>query len=277
MSDNFPKISVIMPFYNAESYIGQAIESILNQSFSNFELILINDASNDNSEEIIARYLKDKRIIYIKNNFNKGIVYNLNAGLKLAKSEIIARMDGDDISNKERFAKQYDFLQNNSDISVVGSFVKIIDGLGRQIDKRTKLLDPEKIKNDLIVYSPLVHPSVMFRKSHVLAVGGYREKCIYVEDVDLWYRLAYSGYKISNIPEFLLKYRFHENSTSKKSRIIAKKAFLLRRETIKKFNLKIGFRKFSLIYLQFLIGIFLPAGFQRFLEGFYKKLAYHEK
>jgi glycosyltransferase involved in cell wall biosynthesis len=272
-----PKISVVMPFYNAQKYIALAIESILKQTFSDFELILINDASTDGSDEIVAKYLQDERIIYIKNNDNKGIVYNLNLGLKLAKADIIARMDGDDVSELNRFEKQFDFLQNNSDISVLGSFVKIINSDGQIIDHRSKPLDWEKIRQQIIIYSPLVHPSVMFRKKEVLAVGGYREGYIYVEDIDLWYRLSYSGYKISNIPEFLLQYRFHENSTSKKSKLIAKKAFLLRMEAIKKFNLKISLKYKLVIYLQFAIGSFFPAKIQQFLEGLYKKIVYHEK
>ncbi len=277
MNDNIPKISVIMPFYNAQDYIGQAVESILSQSFSDFELILINDASSDRSDEIVAKYLKDKRIIYIKNNSNKGIVYNLNFGLKLAKSAIVARMDGDDLSEPSRFAKQFDFMQKNPDISVVGSFVNIIDHTGRQIDKLTKPQNPKIIKEELIIYSPLVHPSVMFRKNDVLEVGGYREGYIYVEDIDLWYRLVYGGFKISNVSEFLLKYRFHENSTAKKSKMIAKKAFLLRQETINKFDLKVSLKKKILIYLQYFFGVLFPAKLVRALEGLYKKIAYYEK
>jgi GT2 family glycosyltransferase len=123
----------------------------------------------------------------------------------------------------------------------------------------------------------VVHPSVMYRKSAVLAVGGYREGYIYVEDIDLWYRLVYSGYKISNVPKFLLKYRYHAGSTAHQARLNAVKAFKLRKATINNFKLKINFNQKLSIYLQFLVGIFFSGRQRQAVEGWYKKIFYHGK
>ncbi|MFA5021559.1 MAG: glycosyltransferase [Patescibacteria group bacterium] len=277
MDKILPKISVIMPFYNAKDFLAQAVESILNQTFADFELIIINDASTDNSEQIIQPFLADKRIVYVKNDKNQGIVNNLNYGLKIAKAEIIARMDGDDVSLPTRLEEQFQFLLENHNIAAVGSFVKIIDENSQEIDQRTKPIDPQVIKNNLIIYSPLVHPATMFRKSIILQVGGYRNQYLYVEDIDLWYRLVYSGFKISNVSKFLLGYRYHKNSTANQAKANAKRAFKLRMETIKRFRLKISFKQYLLIYAQLIAGLILSGRQRQHLEGIYKKIVYHDK
>jgi GT2 family glycosyltransferase len=127
-------------------------------------------------------------------------------------------MDGDDISMPQRLGEQYKFLKNNPEISVVGSFVKMIDEEGNITGQRIKFTDPDKIKQEFLIQSSLVHPAVMYYKKCVLKVGGYRDKYLYTEDMDLWYRLVYNDYKISNVPEFSLQYREHSNSTSKLNR-----------------------------------------------------------
>jgi len=195
----------------------------------------------------------------------------------LAKADIIARMDGDDISEPTRFSKQYQFLLDNPDIDVVGSFVKIIDEKNNLIDQRTKPTDSVRIAENLIVYSPVVHPSVMFRKKAVVEVGGYRDEYIYVEDVDLWYRLVYSGKKISNVSEFLLRYRYHSGSTAHNAKANALRAYKLRRQTIKDFKLNLSLRNLFLVYVQLLVGVTLPGRGRQFLEGIYKKFFYHGK
>jgi len=272
-----PKISVVMPFYNAANFLDESISSILKQTFKDFELILINDASTDHSDKIVSNYLSDPRIIYVKNETNQGIVKNLNKGINIAKAEIIARMDGDDISLPKRFSKQYEFLKNHPDISVVGSFVKIIDSESKIIDQRTKPTNPAEISKKIISYSPLVHPSTMFRKRDVLEVGLYREEYIYVEDIDLWYRLIFSGKEISNIDDFLLHYRYHQGSTAHNAKANAVRAYKLRRQTIKDFDLKIGLKNYILIYSQFLVGVLFSGRTRQAIEGIYKKLFYHGK
>src|SRR3972149_6374220 len=209
MFKNTPKISVIMPFYNCERYLGQAIESILTQTFNDFELILINDASTDNSDSIAKRYLNDQRVVYIKNNYNKKIVKNLNLGLSIARAEIIARMDGDDISHPDRLEKQYSYLLAHKVIVLIGSFAELIDSNGRVVGQMIKPTSPEMIKKTAFYYAPFVHPAIMIRRGVLEAVGCYREKYLFCEDIDLFFRVIFSGYQTCNIPEFLIKYRQH--------------------------------------------------------------------
>lgn len=266
-----------MPFYNAEAYLAEALISVLNQTFSDFELILINDASTDGSDEVVKKYLGDARVKYLKNQVNQGIVFNLNLALKIAAADLIARMDGDDISDLSRFAKQYDFLQQHPQVTAVGSFVKIIDEQGKVIDQRTKPVDFKEMKKRLLVYSPVVHASLMYRKKDILAVGGYRDKYLYCEDLDLFYRLVYAGYTLANIPEFLYQYRYHSGSVAHRSRLLAQRLFNLRVETINNFKLKVSFLQKLMIFGQYLVGISLSGRARQTVEGLYKKIFYHAK
>jgi glycosyltransferase involved in cell wall biosynthesis len=275
--ENKPKISVIMAFHNSSRFIKDAVESILNQSFSDFELIIINDASNDDSDIIVANYFSDKRIVYIKNEERKNKSFNLNLGIKLAKSEIIAIMDGDDISEINRFEEQYNFLIKQPDIAVVGSYLQIIDANNNIVDKRTKLIDPEEIKKNILTYSPVQQPSVMFRKKVIVDVGGYNEKYYYRQDIDLWMRVVSSGYKISNIPKFLFRYRHYENSTSNNRLKGAMFYFQIQNEIIKNFNLKVKLGQYIIMYLQLLIGLLFSARHKQIIEGIYKKIIYGRK
>jgi glycosyltransferase involved in cell wall biosynthesis len=273
--NNLPKISVVMTFYNCQKFIGQAIESILNQTFKDFELILIDDASTDGTAQIAKKYLSDERVIYIRNEVNQGAAYNSNQGLKLARAEIIARLDGDDYSAFDRLEKQYDFLMSHPEIAAVGSYFKIINEAGKIIDQRTKPTDFEKIKKDAIVYMPLIHPAVMYKKSAVLAVGGYRVQYAHISDGDLWYRLVYSGYQTSNLQEFLLFYRYHQGSTAHAARFNAKLELKLRYEIIAKFRLKLTLGQWFLIYLQFLVGYLFSGRARQKIEGWYKIIFNH--
>lgn len=272
-----PKISIIMPFYNAAAYLDQAIQSILNQTLTDFEFIIINDASTDGSDKVIAQYLADSRIIYIKNESNVGIVKNLNHGLKIANADLIARMDGDDISDITRLAKQYEFMLANQDVVAVGCDIKIINQLGKEIDRRTKPVDFNYIKTHALTYLPLVHATGLYRKSALELIGGYRSEYLYCEDLDLVYRLVYSGLKISNIPEFLYSYRYHDNSVAHRSKELAKKIYKLRQEIIAKFNLKLSIKDKILIYLQYVVGLTLSGRHKQWIEGLYKILFSHGK
>lgn len=218
-----PKISVVMPFYNAEKFLDESIQSILNQTFTDFEFIIINDASTDNSNKIVQKYLDDKRIIYIKNKENKGIVCNLNDGLKKARADVIARMDGDDISMPTRFEKQYNFLKNNPDISIVGTFAEVIDSNNIKIEKMTFATGPIIIKKQSLYRGPFLHPTVFFKKDVLNKIGGYNSKFKYCQDIDIFLRILFAGFQGANLSDFLLKYRKHSLSTDSNKR---EKAFL---------------------------------------------------
>ena len=207
---NFPLVSVIMPVYNASFYIREAIESILSQEFIDFEFIIINDGSTDNSEEIILSY-SDVRIKYVKNENNLKIISTLNKGFEMAKGKYIARMDADDISDPLRFTKQIKLLENNPEIGILGTYVQ-------QIGESDKLVcypeNDEDIRYSLIFFNPFVHSSVFIRKSIIDEFClQFSQNMLHVEDYDMWMRiLQYT--KGMNLPEVLLKYRVHKNQIS---------------------------------------------------------------
>jgi len=277
MLNKKPKVSVIMPFYNCEKYLDKAISSILNQTFQDFEFIIINDASSDRSDEIVKKYLTDKKIVYIKNRERKGIVYNLNKGIEIAKADIIARMDGDDISEPQRLEVQYQFLQRNPNIPLVGCFAKLINEKGEICGRKIKPITHKEIKKDILIYSPFIHPTIMIRKDVFKKVGFYRESYIWCEDIDLWYRIVFSGFEVANTPQYLYQYRITDNSVViKYARQIALKNFRLRKETIKRFKLKPSLKEYFFMYLHLLLGFTLTGKQKTRLESWYKKLFYGE-
>ena len=278
MLNKKPKVSVIMPFYNCEKYLDKAISSILNQTFQDFEFIIINDASSDRSDEIIQKYLTDKKIVYIKNRERKGIVYNLNKGIEIAKADIIARMDGDDISEPQRLEVQYQFLQRNPNIALVGCFAKLINEKGEICGRKIKPITHEEIKKDILIYSPFVHPTIMIRKDVFKKVGFYREQYyVWAQDIDLWYRIIFSGYEVANIPQYLHQYRRSDSSVVfKYAKQVALIDFRLRKETIEKFKLKLSLKEWFFIYLYLFLGLILTGRQKEKLQNLYKKLFYGE-
>jgi glycosyltransferase involved in cell wall biosynthesis len=186
-----------MSVYNAELYLKEAIESILNQTYKEFEFIIINDGSTDNSLAIIKDYSNhDSRIILI-NRENKGLIYSLNEGISKAKGKYIARMDADDISLPNRFEEQIKFLENNLDIGVVGSDAIVFHKDDKSI--WTTYSDSNRTKAELLFSSPLIHPSVMMRKSIIDKYKlFYKKEYIHAEDLELWIRFANVS-KLSNI------------------------------------------------------------------------------
>lgn len=204
-----PKISVLMSVYNTqEEYLREAIESILNQTYTDFEFIIINDGSSNNAKEVIMSY-NDSRIKYFEQE-NKGLIYTLNQGLKFCNGEYIARMDSDDISLPNRFEKQVEILDSNSEIGVVGALIQIFPNK----EKIAPYVEYPKFL-DLIKTNQLAHPVVMIRKSILEKFNLKYENFLYAEDYELWSRfIKYS--KIYNIQEVLLKYRIHPSSVSSK-------------------------------------------------------------
>lgn len=211
------KISVVLPVYNTkEEYLRESIESILTQTFGDFELILINDGSTNNAEDIILSY-KDQRIRYIKNEENLGLIKTLNKGLKLAQGEYIARMDADDISRPQRFEKQADFLDKNPEVDILGTWFNYFP---RQRIVQTQTQD-KQIKEHMIVNSNQIgHPTVMFRKKIVSQLNAYYdEEATYAEDYALWLSLLDRAV-FANLPEVLLDYRIHPTSICQSNEIL---------------------------------------------------------
>ncbi|KQT15505.1 hypothetical protein ASG31_14680 [Chryseobacterium sp. Leaf404] len=224
-----------MPVYNGGIHLGEAIESILNQTFSDFELIIINDGSTDNSEQIILAF-NDSRIKYIKNSANLRLIKTLNIGLDLAKGEFIARMDQDDIANPQRFSKQVSLLENNPEIGVCGTWFTVF---GNGIEK-ILISHPENhdsIKIHLLGYCTIGHPTVMLRKS-MLASQRYDDNYQAAEDYEFWVRLSINT-KMYNIPESLLDYRMHTtNMTVLEDSTQTKTSDKIRREQLRRLNIE---------------------------------------
>ena len=233
-------ISVIMPVYNGEIYLEDAIKSILNQTLQNFEFIIINDGSKDNSLEIIEKYASvDDRIIVI-NRENRGLVATLNEGINVSRGKYIARMDQDDICLPHRFAKQLKFLENNPEISICGSWIETF-GDEKHVWKLP--IKHDNIKAKLILNSAIVHPAVMLRKT-VFDKFLYEEEYNKAEDYALWVKII-DSFKFYNIPEVLLKYRIHDSQTNIiEQRVVAKK---IRTIMLDKINCHLNSQEFDLL------------------------------
>lgn len=206
-----PCVTVLMPVYNGEQFLHEATNSILTQTFADFEFLIINDGSTDSTVEIINSF-QDERIRLINNKKNLGIVTSLNKGLTLARGKYIARMDADDIALPYRLEKQVDFMDNHPEIGVSGSWVKTIGKYPNQIHKFPT--DPELLKCILLFRSPIAHPSVIIRKDTLLKNDlkyNINRNC--AQDYDLWIRCTQIT-KLSNIAQVLLLYRNHDHQVS---------------------------------------------------------------
>jgi glycosyltransferase involved in cell wall biosynthesis len=203
-----PKVSVILPTYNEEAYIVRALESIRRQTYSDIEVIIIDDGSADETVSLITEF-DDPRIKLIQRASDTGITSALNRGIREAKGEYVARQDADDWSDPERLQRQVKFLNTNPDIAMVGTGAYLVDNNGDRIAKRHVLETPDV--SDLMVHNEFIHGSVMFRRDVVINVGGYDERFMTAEDYDLWLRLA-DKYSVANIDEPLYHFRQHDES-----------------------------------------------------------------
>ncbi len=198
-------LTVLMPVYNSERFLASAIDSILNQIFTDFEFLIIDDCSTDNSVNIIRSYT-DSRIRFYRNETNLGISPTLNKGIELASTELIARMDSDDISYPERLQKQYDFILANPDGALYSCWVRVID-------QENQFVRQDNFNNDyyynLTFICWIYHPTIIFKKKAIQEVGMYTVP--YAEDFELFWQLS-RKYKIYNLPEVLLDYRVTDQS-----------------------------------------------------------------
>jgi len=210
-----PKVSVILPVYNAERYLKQAIDSVFLQTFADFELILINDGSTDDSEKIILGF-NDERLLYLKNERNSGLIYTLNKAVAEAKGEYIARMDADDICFAERLELQSQWLDEHRGTAIVASFNIVIDESGTEVgysEKDRDFVSAVEIRKQMPVENCLTHPSVMGR-AEIFKSYAYSASQKNIEDYDLWLRLLADGYVIEKIAKPLLYYRVHQTSVT---------------------------------------------------------------
>ena len=227
-----PKVSLVMSVYNGQRYLREAVESILNQSFRDFEFIIVDDGSTDGTWRIVNSY-DDARLVLVRNERNIGLTRSLNKGLKLARGEYIARMDADDISHPERLENQVAFLEQNGDVGLVGVWYEKIDNKGRVFDVRKLAVIHDEILRYLLHENHFAHSAVMFRRHCLDKVGLYGENLPYAQDYDLWLRIS-RHFKLANLPVVLHQWRhnirsgisLHKRAEQLEARRIIRERFL---------------------------------------------------
>ena len=212
MSEN-PRISVVMSVYNGQDYLREAVESILCQSYRDFEFIVVDDGSVDRTSEILEEY-KDRRLRIVHQE-NRGLTPSLNRGIQLARGEYIARQDADDVSMPERLETLMGILEGDPEVAMVGSYMIFIDSSGREAGRWRMPLDNEKIHEAMKNYNPMPHGASMFRKRCSEEVGNYRERFRYAQDYDFLLRIS-SRNRVRNVDRFLYKWRKGEHAISRK-------------------------------------------------------------
>lgn len=264
LKSNLPLISVVMPTYNSAKYLTVAINSILDQSFKNFEFIIIDDGSFDKTKKILKEFKKiDKRIKLIKNKTNLGIVKSLNKGIEKAKGKFVARMDSDDWSYPERLKKQFNFMKRHPDVVICGGKINICDENLNIKNTRDYPTSDKKIRENIFKLNPFAHPAVMYLKAAFIKAGGYNEKLFTVEDYDLYFRLGNFG-KLGNLSGNLLKLRTHKNSISNK--FINKQARLnlyVRLKAVNEYGYKMSFYD-NIYFVLNVFGIIFIPGYLKF-------------
>lgn len=215
---NTPLISVVIPVYNGNGFLTAAIDSILNQTYTNIEVIAIDDGSTDNSYEILKNLAqKDNRLRIYRNKKNLNISRTLNKGIKLAKGQYIARMDADDIALPNRFEQQMKFLKNHPQVVILGGQCKTIDTTGKLIGKKLFPITDKQIREALYTTNPIQHPTAIINKAILPRnFSWYNPELPPAEDYDLFFRLGQFG-KYHNLPVFLLKYRQYIGSSTFKN------------------------------------------------------------
>lgn len=229
-----PLVSVVMAAYNAEKYIRDAIDSILDQTFKDFEFIIINDGSIDKTKEIIKSY-KDSRIVYLENRKNLGIVAALNKGLEYATGKYIARMDADDISIKERFEYQVKYLEAHSNVVVLGTSYVVF---GENIQEKFRICEDDilKAKAQLLFTPSVAHPTVMMRNGILKKYSiKYNKDYQGTEDFAMWWKLANYG-EIVSLPNILHYYRIHHTQITSQQANDAKKQVIFRKFVDERFS-----------------------------------------
>jgi len=219
MESSIP-ITVLMAVYNGENSVGKAVESILGQTFKDFEFLIVNDCSTDKTVDVINAF-GDARIRIIDNNKNIGQSRSLNVGLALARGEYVARIDADDYSFSERLKKQYQYLTKYTEYTLVGTECLVINDSNEKITVRRKYANYEDIVIQALTSSPVNHVSVLMKRDDILNAGGYNPDFRILADYELWSRLIIKGLNITNIPEVLTAYTLSESSYGSRNKDIA--------------------------------------------------------
>jgi glycosyltransferase involved in cell wall biosynthesis len=208
-----PRVSVLMSVYNGEKYLVEAVDSILGQTFRDFEFIIVNDGSTDKTADILAHYQNMDKRIRVYHQENRGLIASLNRGCQLARAEYIARMDADDVSLPQRLGIQMAYLDAHPGVGIIGTSTQLIDEGGVSLRQLHHAMSPTLMRWSLLFGNPLAHSSVIMRREVVDRLGWYSSEALYMEDYDLWIR-ASAITDIAVIPHVLLEYRVGEDRIS---------------------------------------------------------------
>lgn len=256
-----PKVSVVLPVYGYSKYLSESIESVLNQTLKDIEVIVVEDSRNGRfeNEATLEKYKHDSRVRYLKNEFREGLKNSLNKGISSANADYIGRLDADDVSLPDRLSLQYNFLKESNGVVVGGNMI-IINEDGEVKGYRKY---PEAINGKAMLLRNLVaDPAVVFDKKAILSLGGYDPEMRHAEAYDLWLRLIDKGYKIYNLPDYLIKYRYHkEGGKFTEFKKIVVDTMKLQIKAIRKYK-NIGYNiLFPIYFLAEIFLLILPARF----------------
>lgn len=208
-----PTISVVMSVFNGESFLPEAVESILAQTFGDFEFIIIDDGSTDTTPQILAEYVKHDDRIRVFSQQKRGLVESLNRGIELSRAGYVARMDADDVSLPHRLQKQIDFLQRHPEVGLLSGAYEQIDATGTILGTISVPLADSEIRAAMMMANQICHPAVLMKKEVARAAGGYRSEPLHAEDYDLWLRMA-ERTQLANLSDVILRYRVHLGQVS---------------------------------------------------------------
>lgn len=225
-----PTLSILMPVFKTASYLQEAIDSMLSQRFSDFELIVLNDCSPDDAEDILDRY-DDPRIVRYRGERNQGLANVLNVGMDMARGRYIARMDSDDISLPERFETQVNYLETHPDIDLCSCGMKLF---GARDGSWVRDSDPEMVKITALFFSPILHASSVWRRDSFERFGlRFRQEMVPAEDYDLWCRALVKGLRMVNLPECLYLYRIRPDQATENTERTSNKEIEVRRDFLR--------------------------------------------
>ena len=259
-----PLVSILMPIYNTAPYLREAMDSMLSQTFTDFELIVLDDCSPDNAEEILATY-NDSRIVRYKGEKNVGLSNVLNKGIDMARGKYIARMDSDDISMPNRLQVQVDYLEQHPEIDLVSVAMQLF---GAKEEVWIREQNPEKVKINALFHSPVLHASSVWRKEsferHSLR---FCQDMVPAEDYDLWVRALLKGLKLVNLPEVLYQYRIHGTQSTLQTEKSAEKCRIVQLN-----YLKTALPSLSSKIIESFPKRLWPVFFANFRDGFFDKM-----
>jgi len=258
-----PLVSVIMPAYNCGTYIEKALYSLINQTYKNLEIIVVDDGSKDDTWEVIQRFAKkDKRIKPYQNEINSRIVKTLNYAISKSSGKYLARMDGDDERMLDSIEKQVDFMEKHPDVVIVGGSSEVCDSNMKVLNKRVYLFTDSEIRKKLFRFSPFTHATIVMRASMVPS-NPYSLDC--AEDYDLYFRLAKNG-KLANLSDVLYKIRTHEGSTSQsRARYQEKLTLYIRLKAVFEYGYEMTTGDKLYFFIQLVTMYLMPSSFRFWL------------